>query len=190
MKTETLPDYEIAELLLGNLFASLNLPVTISAPVGVVKDKWAAIQYAVKIGRESFEYMLGIGHVDWKKARTHAFDFNNGAIFFDSEDKYFLNLLARGGTPKDKDRTSQLVAKVAKMQKVEPNPAQVLACVCREGYETEQYSFEDWAASFGYDVDSIKAKETYDLCCDNGRKARRLVGNTAFEQMADLANQL
>ena len=33
-------------------------------------------------------------------------------------------------------------------------------------------SFEDWCADYGYDTDSRKASETYEACCDTGRKLR------------------
>lgn len=85
---------------------------------------------------------------------------------------------------------ADLAAYFAKVQKVAPNPAQVLAYVCRDGLSAEQSAFPEWAADYGYDSDSIKAKTIYDACLEEGHKARRIVSGKVFEKMAKLAGEL
>lgn len=184
----TLPDYKIAANKLNELFASLKLAVTISPPFGEVKEDWPCISFHVQIGRETFNYSLGIGHVDWKKARKAAFE--SFSFIYNGEDKLFLNVLASGGTPKDKQYTAALAAKVAKIQDVKPNPAEVLGCVCRDGLDVEQNSFEDWCSNLAYDTDSRKVLATFNACRDNGSKARRIVSGRVFEELAELSSQL
>ena len=192
MNTEQKPDHETARDELKGLFASLKLPTVISDPVGVVSEgDWPCIRYSVAIGGEFFEYSLGIGHVDWKAARKAHFSATRfaGGVYFTSEEVCFLNTLATGGTPKDKKTTATLAAKVAKYQKKQPDPAEVLASVCREGADADE-SFENWCANFGYDEDSRKAESIYRACTDNGKKARRLLSPANFAKLAELSARL
>ena len=74
--------------------------------------------------------------------------------------------------------------------KGQPNPAEVLACYCREGLEANE-PFADWCATFGYDKDSRKALATYLVCQANGEKARRVLGSRKLvEQFAELSYRL
>jgi hypothetical protein len=190
MSTETKADYEIAREELNEAFAFLKLPVVISSPMGVVSDEWPCIRYSVGIGGEFFEYSLGIGHVDFKDARAVALGDKGARVHpFTREDVYFLNSLAAGKTPIDKKYTATLAAKVANYQKKQPNPAEVLASVCREGLDADE-SFESWCGNFGYEEDSRKAEAIYRQCTDNGKKARRLLSPANFAKFADLSARL
>ena len=182
---DTRPDYEIAREELGTLFASLALPVSISEPVGQVGDgDWPCIAYTVTIGNERFSWRMGIGHVDWKKAAR-----NPSAHRIFGMNVQPVELVAAGRTLVDKQLTATLAAHVAKVQKVAPSPAEVLACVCREGMDADE-SFENWCATFGYEEDSRKAEQTYRECTENGKRARRLVGGENFRKFAKLSARL
>jgi hypothetical protein len=54
-----------------------------------------------------------------------------------------------------------------------PNGAEVLGCVCRDFLDSEQ-SFEDWCSSYGYEEDSRKEFDTYNLCRSMGKKLTHL----------------
>ena len=183
---DTRQDYEIAREELGALFASLELPVTISDPIGqVVENDWPCIAYSVTIGSERFDWRIGIGHVDWKKAARNP---SHHRIFGDREPRA-VELVAQGRTLTDKAFSSSLAARIAKVQKVAPSPAEVLANACREGLDADE-SFENWCANFGYDEDSRKAEQAYHECTEAGRRARRLVGSENYHKLAELSARL
>lgn len=191
MKTE-IPDYKLAAADLDSLFASLNLTVEISNPVGEVQNDWAYIKYDVKIAGQSFQWRMGIGHVDWKKAASLEHVIFGGGKLPGYVYKNILHAMAEGKTILSQyhSELAQLAAQIALKQSVKPNPAEVFARVCAEGREAEQETFESWASNFGYSSDSIKAKKTYDECRENGCCARRIVSGQIFDQLADLAQRL
>ena len=64
-----------------------------------------------------------------------------------------------------------------------PELADVLNCLASDSASVEQSDFEDWAADLGYDSDSRKALETYQICEKQAKKLRHLVGSQAFEEL-------
>lgn len=72
-----------------------------------------------------------------------------------------------------------------------PKPAEVLACVCRDYYDTKGVSFEDWASNLGYELDSRKAEKVFNTCLALGGKLSTLGLNQAeIEQLAELSSRL
>jgi len=189
--TDQKPDHELACDELRELFASLKLTVSISEPFGECRGDWPCIKYTVTINGEAFEYSLGVGHVNWKAAAKHSLNYTLAAIGMRlSEDEWhFANVMAQGKTPKDKKRTAEIAAKIAKAQKKQPDPAEVLASVCREGQDADE-SFENWCGNFGYEEDSRKAEGIYLACTDNGKKARRILSAANFARFAELSTRL
>lgn len=198
--TDTRKDYEIARDELNKLFDSLNLKVSISEPFGMVTDEgWQCIRYTVTINGEPFTYSLGVGHVDWQKPFKYCRD--NFGSYNPQLWHYSKRLLGEHDAdtirayctnrkfPSEPGRIPECAAKLAKIQKKQPNPAEVLACVCREGVDADA-SFANWCADFDGDTDSIKALSTYNLCTENGKKARRLLSPASFQKMAELSAQL
>jgi hypothetical protein len=177
------PDYEIAREELNEYFLkTLRIGASISSPYGHVKDEWPSIGFQVSFTaprgtytKETFEYSLGIGHVDWKKAARSP---KYSTSFGYSEDNRLVDFMARGvalkKTPELLGHQAALAAEIARLQKVRPNPAEVLASVCREALDAEE-TFSDWCANFGYEEDSRKAESIYRACQDNGAMARKLV---------------
>jgi hypothetical protein len=199
MSTETKQDYEIARDELNELFASLKLPVVISAPMGVVSDEWPCIRYSVGIGGEFFEYSLGIGNVDWKKPyallSAGSYDrmtrLHHYSRLLNEADAETIRVYSSGKKfiTNHNKRIANCAAKLAGIQKKKPNPAEVLASVCREGLDADE-SFENWCSNFGYEEDSRKAESIYRACTDNGKKARRLLSPANFAKFADLSARL
>jgi hypothetical protein len=180
MKTK--PDYEIARDELNELFATLNLPVSISEPAGVCEDGWPCIRYLLTIGGETFQYSLGVGHVDWQKAKAYR--------SFTHADQITVEYMAKGADLIDKKAVARVAAKVAQAQGKKPSPAEVLGSCAREGMDASD-TFADWCANFGYDEDSRKAERTYFECQANGIKARKVLKSYALVQkFAELSGQL
>jgi hypothetical protein len=200
MKTETKADYEIAREELNELFASLKLPVVISDPVGVVGEgDWPCIRYSVAIGGEFFEYSLGIGHVDWKKPyallSAGSYDrmtrLHHYSRLLNEADADTIRVYSAGKkfVTNHNKRVADCAEKLALIQKKQPNPAEVLASVCREGQDADQ-SFMNWCMELGYDEDSRKAESIYSACTDNGKKARRILSPANFAKFAELSARL
>lgn len=68
---------------------------------------------------------------------------------------------------------------------VKPTAYDVLANISG-GSNTFIYTFEEWASDYGYDTDSIKAKNTYDACCDVSRKIHRIWNREEIEQLQEI----
>ena len=64
-----------------------------------------------------------------------------------------------------------------------PTAADVLSCLVSDAQGSAARSFEDWAAEYGYDADSRKAKRLFHQCEAMGRKVRTLLGE-AFDRVA------
>lgn len=75
--------------------------------------------------------------------------------------------------------------------KTDPDPAEVLASAARNYADARGLTFEDWAASLGYDTDSRKAEKIYDACMATGDKLTtlRLTGYQ-IDTLAEFAGRL
>ena len=47
-------------------------------------------------------------------------------------------------------------------------------------------SFNDWAENYGYDSDSIKARDTYDQCQDSGDKLKKVFTQLQIAELSEL----
>lgn len=55
--------------------------------------------------------------------------------------------------------------------------------------EAERMNFYDFCSEFGYEIDSIKAFNTYTACLDNAKKIRKAFGSD-FPQVAEYVRAL
>lgn len=69
-----------------------------------------------------------------------------------------------------------------KGHKVEPEFASVLASLCLDGGAIEEGTFDDWAASYGYDTDSRKAESIWRYCVETGLKLRAALGDPGWRE--------
>lgn len=191
MKTETVtqkPDHELARDEARELFASITgLTVSISAPFAGVDDKeWPHIAYTLTFSRNGWNlaetYKLGVGHVDWRKHKFAAFPLPPADI----ENMIRAKQRKPSANFKDKHLEARAAAYLAKQQKVFPSGFEVLACLCSDGVSAHSESFSDWASSFGYDSDSIKAKKIYDHCLNLYHSVVSLIGPVNVAKFAEL----
>lgn len=68
------------------------------------------------------------------------------------------------------------------VKQYEPKEYDILACL-DPLYES---NFEDFCFSFGYDIDSITAKETFDACMSQDHNLRRLFTDTELERLTEI----
>ncbi len=185
-------DYEIATEKAKQLFESLNLTVSISAPLGDVQGDWPNVLFhLIFSGRQnsplSLEYRLGVGHVNWKAVNP---DRIMGVQLTPDEASVVYTILRNPSAQlKDKSLWATTAAKIAKFQKVSPKPYEVLASYCRDAFSAHNESFENWCGNFGYDADNIKAKNIYDTCAGLYYKLATLIGADNVQKFNDLANE-
>ena len=72
---------------------------------------------------------------------------------------------------------------------VAPRAADVLHSLFLDGEAINQ-SFTDWAGVFGYDTDSIKARDIYDECCKTGEELRKLFPHDFKAMLQELTQEL
>lgn len=72
-----------------------------------------------------------------------------------------------------------------------PLPAieDVLASLFMDASAIDSGSFKEWAADYGYDDDSIKARDSFEGCIEVGLKLRSALGPELFERGRELANE-
>lgn len=135
-----------------------------------------------KDGREviTTDYMQGCGHcpADKKTFNTPALNpatEKRDAIKYECETgreystKFFSNLNHRPGKP------------IAP-----PDVTDVLHSLLLDADALNCRDFADWCGDFGYDTDSIKARETYDACIATATKLRAAFGQKTVDDLREL----
>ena len=161
---------------------------TIAGPSGKVIDNWPCIAYRVQVtlrstGKPMIEtdYHLGVGHVKWNcKTNYYHLTKDQQHIWGACQNPR----CSRNFT--DKHLYAETAAALAKMQKVKPDPDNVIHSLLMDGSPClHDQSFSDWAADLGYSDDSIKAKETYEACMNIGRAIIQAVGRDGYEALLE-----
>lgn len=163
-QTDTRPDYKIAAEQLQQAFDALDIKATIrGGHLDCDETGWK--HYAFNV---LFESAAGIASFDWRSGTGNV-------------------------KPKPLSKRDPRFRKddPVNMELVKPNPAEVLGRICAECAEASETSFKDWAWSFGYDSDSIRARGIYDQCLAHDEKLSRLGINTETRNtLRDLSNRL
>lgn len=201
--------------LIREKFAALGILATFGAPVPKVKpapkstpgefhkpQPWAHVLFPVEFSRAygsdrarkfATEYSIGTGLAPWKDARVV-----NAAQqgYFTGAAQFIAERECKVGPGKN-SRSRYLpeieagaAAQTCKIAKWTPDPAEIFAGVCREGFEARDVTFEDWAQNFGYDLDSREAERVFNLCRDQWAKVLSIVSATDAEEFATLAGEL
>lgn len=152
----------IAEKL-QNLFITVTV---INAGETVKENNWKCDAWRVTFKRgaqhafKQFEtdYFTGIGHRKSKLKRP-----------------YFANPHSIAAEAWDKQN----------LKPVAPNAASVLHSILQDGAAIET-SFEYWCSDYGYESDSIKALNTYQACCEIGKKVNAFFSHTEREELKTL----
>lgn len=206
---ESQPDYKVAAQELATYFATLGLSATVHSlhadvdePTEKGGEGWSHVAAKVTFHRlerrtsnsadfrpavsVTFDYKLGLGLADWKRVRTHIAA-KSGKTSNDYRDVEAM--LAHKLNNAD---ARALAGRYLWTFQAKVNPAEVLATVCRDGEDAVGQSFAEWAGNYGYDEDSRKALAIYELCQQNGDKARRLLSHApgAVAKLADLSARL
>ena len=131
-------------------------------------DEWRCTFRNASGKSESFEYFTGLGHrvVNKAKLKQHKARYS-GAQYQPA--------------PNPRSIMGAEIAKSLESCKVPSNPAAagVLYSLLDNGAE---YNFIDWCDNFGYDSDSIKALNSYNVCCTEDRQIKSVIGTGAILQ--------
>lgn len=135
-------------------------------------DQWV-IGFSNNKTSESFDFFTGMGN------RAPA----------TPKQKQEASYSFQGLTEKDRQGITmygkQYLAKVESLRKpVAPAAAAVLNCLLLDA-EASSTSFRNWCDEFGYDDDSISARNTYDACQENADKLRKIFHGGQIEQLRE-----
>lgn len=136
------------------------------------------VKYGSAVIAEGVDYMQGSGHCPADKRAFNTPTMNpdrekRAAIEEECATGYATVGGIRGGTFK-------------RGAKLEPDLTDVMHSLITDGGAIDSRDFSDWASDYGYDTDSIKARETYDACVTIGLRLRAAFGGERFEQLREL----
>lgn len=165
---------------------SLGFELSHKGPFAEVKDNWPCISYVVTLkfkGREVIEttYSLGVGHVKVTAPPM-------GLSMSEREAGFLHSWKARPNANfLDKQLQADVATKLAKYQKVAPQLADVLHSLMLDGEaHFQSMLFADWCADFGYDSDSIKAKEIFEKCEAIGKSLKRNIPVATLKEVQSI----
>ena len=180
--------------------AGLTLAVK-NGPIGEVRDNdWPCIAYPVQLSDSrrrviwTGDYRLGVGHVKWPTLAQVNSYFFSARVGLTIHEENICRIHSRGQTVKKTPESTMTeavtAAKLAKAQKVAPKLNDVCHSLLSDGSAFfDGYKFEDWASEYGYSDDSIKAKETFDICDRIGRDLSRVLSRDELAGLREWANQ-
>lgn len=162
--------------------SALGFRLECGAPSGEVEKgeqgDWPHIAYTITLFHHnkrilSTDYRLGIGHVKPEECKLSFMVQRQ----FTANEESFLEAWKRNPRTnfKDKELQASVAAKLAKLQKVAPNLAEVLNSLLSDGtafFNGE--TFEEWAGNYGYDTDSRKAEAIFKACDLIGRQLNKI----------------
>lgn len=148
--------------------------VVYAAGTGLNRDGWTCdgwrAEFRNKTGTvEMFDYFTGTGH----------------RVIFNERAYEFEKLKLKGLNPRC--IAAEQVRKQME-QCVHPFPpfaASVLYSLVTDS-SANNMSFNNWCAEYGYDTDSIKALTTYNACCENAKRMRKIFTRDQIEKISEL----
>lgn len=155
------------ETAVDEFIKAANVSFSVALVGATKRDDWECDKWRVtiKTARIEFtsEFFTGTGHrvdtVNTRMLRAHLKGCHPNSIAWQ-------NMLKR-------------------MKPEAPCAASVLYSLVSDGAAIDQ-SFTDWCDELGYDTDSRKALQTYEACCESGRKLREVFNHEQRQQLANL----
>ncbi len=148
------------------------------------KQTHPSLNWVVTLSRNgralfSCDYMAGSGHAPaYKNPPKAGSALQYKAIQFECETG-LIAYLETSGTIRAAARGS-----------IEPDAANVIACVLLDCDALFYSGFESWADEFGYDADSIRARAMYDECLSKALALRAALGDASFNALREAAREL
>ncbi len=190
-----IPDYEQAALDIKQLMqdhklsiVSVFVPYSRSRsykPQAKMHEKSLNWQVTLMVdGRPVFttDYSAGIAH-------TPAYSYKQFGSANSDDRMQAINIEIETGH-KARQTSYGPIKTMGQELKIDPQPVDVLSALLNDGRAVDYRSFEDWTSEYGYDIDSRTAHKTYKQCLKCGLAIRAVLGNTLFDQLADLSGRL
>lgn len=172
MTDHTELDAKIAAL--GLTYKAEFIPQRLSRNAG---DKHKSLNWRVTIAKGDrkpmvTDYMQGIGHLPPDTASSKGFS----PYTLRSARAQREGVAAEHGTYEVGFRS----VKVAP-----PLLRDVLYCLVSDASALDARDFEEWAGDYGYDTDSRKAEETYELCRRQSRELEHVLGRAVVAELRE-----
>jgi hypothetical protein len=122
-------------------------------------------KFETTINGQTFDYFKGLGHVKIKgieKTTDH--------VMVQLSDQQLRQVSRELYNKKAESCFRTLIVALPKLD-------EVLHCLFLDSQAHDE-SFCNWCANFGYDTDSISARDTYDKCTESYFKLRHALGNS------------
>lgn len=137
---------------------------------------WDCLNWKVTIskGNQSLttDYSQGVGHIPKYKG------FNEKTI---DGKEYIKFVIEHGAAP-----INGAVVAMKGKNIAPPKLCDIMYSLASDS-DAIDYTFEEWADTYGYDTDSRKAESTYRQCLDMGLKLRRMLGDQALADLREAA---
>lgn len=127
-------------------------------------SKYHSLNWVIVLNGYSFDFQAGMGHCPAFGNKSLPNHLREEAIKLECET----------GVAQRKGFGDTLSPK--KRGEIKPDYESVLYSLLRDGDTLDFTCFEDWCESYGFNSDSIKAKETYDTCLKTGLFLRNTFG--------------
>lgn len=175
---------------LAETAAALGFTIEAGTPTPHNANGWLAIAYPVTLSRHgkpifSTNYKMGTGHFE-KQTLRHISEPTASPV---------ENTIRKNGfsvihrlQPKDQNAALEIITSAARIYKMQPKLADVLATLLMDGSpDFDAETFKDWASNYGYDTDSRTAEKMYSECIRTGQAIRRAVTASELETLRTAA---
>lgn len=133
------------------------------------------IQWTAHVGSFSFDFHTGIGHLPEAVRPLEQRTRHDGGL--ERIMKEFRTVVCEGVTVEKRKPWHEVLIDC------KPTAASVLYCLVLDAEALNHSGFEDWASTFGYDLDSRSAEKTYRACLDCGIKLRHIFGDVGIAEL-------
>lgn len=123
------------------------------------------------------DYMMGVGHAPSYKQGVIK-DIQSDCVYRECETGY-AHRISWGWTEPVLMRNKPIT----------PRLSDVLYSITLDSAALDYSGFNEWADTYGYDQDSRKAFDIYNVCLSNGLKFRNGLGQKCFTQLQQLMSE-
>jgi hypothetical protein len=130
------------------------------------KEKQKSLNYKIHICGMIIDYSMGVAHCQAYKSKW-------------VDKKTIIDSECENGHPNGYYRYNTIKGK----PKTLPRVGDVIHCIVRDCDVLETNGFEDFCATYGYDTDSRKAYEIFNLIVNNSLRFKNSIPNELFESL-------
>lgn len=153
---------------------------------------WACCINRTDAPLNGFNTMFSKGGRHLRVKAKHTMHFGGGTTQKDIKDvkdnvrSYFYDFDLR--TIRKDGRTSMFEAELANamLEATPPTLEEILDCMLSDAIALDYDTFEDWASDYGYDTDSISARDTFHFIRKQSKQLITLLGRDGFRTAMEM----